>query len=145
MMMSDLGHLEEKIPKILWGTICNYWHPQSISCGYNLRYPTEPFCRHPCTSNDHSVVNRPALTRAVGVHVFAQPSLRLPRAIRLRWCLLNTNTGQTTQLRLPVKVGFHYPSWRPELTGVKKLHPSSRAVNSARELGPWTRVVETDL
>ena len=30
-----------------------------------------------------------------------------------------------------LKVGFHYPS--------------SRAVNSARELGPWTRVVETDL
>jgi len=24
----------------------------------------------------------------------------------------------------------------PELTGVKKMHPSSRAVNSARELGP---------
>jgi len=34
------------------------------------------------------------------------------------------------------KVGFHYPSWRvsnnaPEITG--------------RQLGPWTRVVETDL
>jgi len=28
---------------------------------------------------------------------------------------------------------------------VKKMHQSSRAVNSARELGPWTRVVETDL
>jgi len=25
------------------------------------------------------------------------------------------------------------------------MHPSSRAVNSDRELGPWTRVVETDL
>ena len=25
------------------------------------------------------------------------------------------------------------------------MHPSSRAVNSARELGPWTQVVETDL
>jgi len=64
------------------------------------------------------------------------------------------------------------PGWRPELTGVKKctrvdgpptrvhfltpvnsglqlgcqkMHPSSRAVNSARELGPWTRVVETEL
>jgi len=24
------------------------------------------------------------------------------------------------------------------------MHPSSRAVNSARKLGPWTRVVETD-
>ena len=57
------------------------------------------------------------------------------------------------------KVGFHYPSSRPEYTGVRfplpeltarvdgwqKMHPSSRAVNSARELGPWTRVVETDL
>jgi len=29
--------------------------------------------------------------------------------------------------------------------GCQKTHPSSRAVNSARELGPWTRVVETDL
>ena len=44
-----------------------------------------------------------------------------------------------------LNVGFHYPSSRPELTGVKKMHPSSRSVNSARELGPWTRVVETDL
>jgi len=35
-----------------------------------------------------------------------------------------------------LKVGFHYPSWRPELTGVKKC---------TRVLGPWTRVVETDL
>ena len=32
--------------------------------------------------------------------------------------------------------GFHYPSSRPELTGVKKC---------TRVLGPWTRVVETDL
>ena len=30
-----------------------------------------------------------------------------------------------------LKVGFHYQSSRPELT--------------TRELGPWTRVVETDL
>jgi len=30
-----------------------------------------------------------------------------------------------------VKVGFHYPSSRPEFSG--------------RQLGPWTRVVETDL
>jgi len=29
--------------------------------------------------------------------------------------------------------------------GCQKMHPSSRAVNSARELGPWTRVMETDL
>ena len=29
--------------------------------------------------------------------------------------------------------------------GCQKMHPSSRAVNSARELGLWTRVVETDL
>ena len=32
----------------------------------------------------------------------------------------------------------------PEFTG-RVDGPSSRAVNSARELGPWTRVVETDL
>jgi len=29
--------------------------------------------------------------------------------------------------------------------GCQKMHPSSRAVNSARELGPSTRVVETGL
>ena len=52
-----------------------------------------------------------------------------------------------------LKVGFHYPSSRPEFTpvytgvrfplpeltarvdGCQKMHPSSRAVNSARELG----------
>ena len=38
-----------------------------------------------------------------------------------------------------VKVGFHYPSSRPELTGVKKctrvLGPSTQPVNSGRELG----------
>ena len=62
--------------------------------------------------------------------------------------------------------GFHYPSSRAarvqgpssrpvnsgafsELTarvdGCQKMHRSSRAVNSARKLGPWTRVVETGL
>jgi len=29
--------------------------------------------------------------------------------------------------------------------GCQKVHPSLRAEFSARELGPWTRVVETDL
>jgi len=37
---------------------------------------------------------------------------------------------------IALKVGFHYPSSRPELTGVKKC---------TRVLGPSTRVVETDL
>jgi len=52
-----------------------------------------------------------------------------------------------------LKPGFHYPSsradrhlgcifWHPS-TRVSKMHPSSRAVNSAREFGPSTRVVET--
>ena len=66
-----------------------------------------------------------------------------------------------------LKHGFHYPSWRPEFTGrvdgprtpvhfltpvnsgrqlrCQKMHPSSRADNSVRELGPSTRVVETGL
>ena len=52
-------------------------------------------------------------------------------------------------LRVVLKVGLHYPSSRAEFTGrvdgCQKMHPSCRAVNSARELGPWTRVVETDL
>jgi len=52
----------------------------------------------------------------------------------------------------------HGPSWRPVNSGAfltpvnsgrqlgcQKMHPTSRAVNSARELGPWTRVVETGL
>jgi len=63
--------------------------------------------------------------------------------------------------QVTLKVGFHYPSSRPEFTGrvdgvanVKKctrVHgPSTRAVNSGaffdtRQLGPSTRVVETDL
>ena len=34
---------------------------------------------------------------------------------------------------------------RVRVDGCQKMHPSSRAVNSARELGPWTRIVETDL
>jgi len=40
-----------------------------------------------------------------------------------------------------IKVGFHYPSSRAEFTGrvdgcgCQKMHPSSRAVNSARQLG----------
>ena len=38
--------------------------------------------------------------------------------------------------------GFHYPSWRPELTGVKKC---TRVKKCIRVLGPSTRVVETDL
>ena len=47
----------------------------------------------------------------------------------------------------PVYTGVRFPL--PELTarvdGCQKMHQSSRAVNSARELGPWTRVLETDL
>jgi len=44
------------------------------------------------------------------------------------------------RLLLTVKVGFHYPSWRPEFTGVKYAPEFS-----GRQLGPWTRVVENDL
>jgi len=61
----------------------------------------------------------------------------------------------TALCHFSLKVGFHYPSSRPEFTGLpeltarvdgcQKMHPSSRAVNSARDLGPSTRVVETDL
>jgi len=76
--------------------------------------------------------------------------------------------GTTTMVNKRLKPGFHYPSSRPEFTGrvdgpwtrVHFLTPvnSGRqlrcqkctrvhgpAVNSARELGPWTRVVETGL
>jgi len=50
--------------------------------------------------------------------------------------------------------GVHGPSTRVHFLtpvnsgrqlGFQKMHPSSRAVNSAREIGPWTRVVETGL
>ena len=45
---------------------------------------------------------------------------------------------------------IHGPSTRvhfltPVKLGCQKMHPSSQAVNSARELRPWTRVVETGL
>jgi len=40
---------------------------------------------------------------------------------------------------------FPLPEFTARVDGCQKIHPSSRAVNSARELGPWTRVVETDL
>ena len=40
---------------------------------------------------------------------------------------------------------FPLPEFTARVDGCQKMHPSSRAVNSAREHGPWTRVVETDL
>ena len=40
---------------------------------------------------------------------------------------------------------FPLPKLTARVDGCQKMHPSSRAVNTARELGPWTRVVETDL
>jgi len=40
-----------------------------------------------------------------------------------------------------LKPGFHYPSWRPELTGDRFPLP----VNTGRQHGPSTRVVETGL
>jgi len=40
---------------------------------------------------------------------------------------------------------FPLPEFTARVDGCQKMHPSCRAVNSARELGPWTRVVETDL
>jgi len=61
-------------------------------------------------------------------------------AIQVRW--------------LGLKPGFHYPSSRAELTarelGCIFWHPSWRVSKNApeftaRELGPWTRVVETGL
>ena len=53
--------------------------------------------------------------------------------------LFGDRKGIWPQNSASVKVGFHYPSSRPELTGVKKctrvLGPSTRPVNSNRELG----------
>ena len=48
---------------------------------------------------------------------------------------------------LSLKVGFHYPSSRPEFTG-RVDGPRTRVhflTPVTRQLGPWTRVVETDL
>jgi len=42
-------------------------------------------------------------------------------------------------------VRFPLPGLTARVDGCQKMHPSSRTVNSVRELGPWTRVVETDL
>ena len=44
-----------------------------------------------------------------------------------------------------VKVGFHYPSSRPEFTGRVDGCQKNAPEFSSRQLGPWTRVVETDL
>jgi len=43
------------------------------------------------------------------------------------------------------RVHFLTPVNSGRQLGCQKMHPSSRAVNSARELGLWTRVVETGL
>ena len=48
-------------------------------------------------------------------------------------------------LEIQTKGRFPLPELTARVDGCQKMHPSSRAVNSARELGPWTRVVETDL
>ena len=42
-------------------------------------------------------------------------------------------------------VHFLTPVNSGRVDGCQKMHPSWRAVKSARELGPWTRVVETGL
>jgi len=43
-----------------------------------------------------------------------------------------SNTNYSAQITHPLKPGFHYPSWRPELTGNgnRSRHPSTRAVNT---------------
>jgi len=67
---------------------------------------------------------------------------------------LDRQTKSRTDTTNCFKPGFQYPSSRPELTGDKKCtwvdRPSTRMhfltpINSARELGPSTRVVETGL
>ena len=107
-------------------------------------------------------------------------SIRFSTSLAYRLLSFTMLSNVNSTLSSWVKVGFHYPSLRAELTarelgcifwhpstravnsgsgnrvhgrpvsttrvdGCQKMHPSSRAVNSARELGPWTRVVETDL
>ena len=50
---------------------------------------------------------------------------------------------------MPLKPGFHYPSWRPELTGDRfplVVNTGRRAcVSTSRVEGPSTRLVETGL
>jgi len=65
---------------------------------------------------------------------YVRPTGRIRIAIGLK------QSGFATRVQpCRLKVGFHYPSSRPELTGVKKctrVHgPSTRPVNSGRELG----------
>jgi len=76
-------------------------------------------------------------------------------------CTHDTHTHTHTSI-IALKVGFHYPSSRPEFTGrvlgpwtrvhffdTRQIGPSSRVSKNApeftAEFGPWTRVVETDL
>ena len=73
---------------------------------------------------------------------------RFTRAKTVFYRSLREISGLVSGYSATVKVGFHYPSWRPELTGVKKctrvLGPSTRPVNSGsgnRPLcGPWWEV-----
>ena len=51
---------------------------------------------------------------------------------------LSDNLLDTVIVRDSLKVGFHYPSSRPELTGVKNAPEFS-----GRQLGPWTRAVNS--
>ena len=71
----------------------------------------------------------------------ARPTLRLRSVSTTRVHGPSSRADLTPVYTTPVSTTrVDGPSW-----WVSKMHPSSRAVNSARELGPWTRVVETDL
>ena len=48
-------------------------------------------------------------------------------------------TSDKTHLRTELKPGFHYPSWRPELTAQVDRWP----VSITRQHGPCWRVMET--
>ena len=54
-------------------------------------------------------------------------------------------TGRPCTQAVYTGVCFPLPELTARVDGCQKMHLISRAVNSARELGPWTRVVETDL
>ena len=64
--------------------------------------------------------------------------VRLSTYSTSHWVLAVEHHGHACHVIVDrLKVGFHYPSSRPEFKNAPEF--------SGRQLGPWTRVVETDL
>ena len=95
----------------------------------------------PKTSHPFSPVST---TRVHGPSSWAELTAR---QLELRCIFWHPSTRPSTRVlkKLPIlhgpctrASGFHYPSWRPEMTGVKNAPELT-----GRQLGPWTRAVNS--